>query len=591
MNRVSTDRRVRALPLLGLLVLMVFASACAQIPVDQEGNSLPYESTTVDGSLVNDGAGLLTETELVSLVGPVALYPDDLLAIVLPASTYPLEIVQAARFLENLKEDSSLTPDDGWDDSVVALLNYPEVVQLMNEDINWTWKLGEAVVAQQGAVVAAVESFRDTVYTAGNLESDEYQTVTKDEGIIEIKSVSEKVIYVPYYKPARVVVYSPYPVYAYYPRSYPSYYYPYASDYSFGAGVFWGVTTAFTIGWASDYLHVYHHSYDGHPYYGHSYFGHNYRHRPIEVHNNYYVKNHRRRSHDNHRTGDSWRPRHSGGARPGAHVVRNNYYQKALRGGNKSAKFSRNVRADGSGQIGPKESKSRERIHNSSARRKNTTARNSSENKAVRFRSRDKLRFSSSATRAVTRDRSSKLVGRSQSNTHIGRTQSNSQIVRNQSGTQLGRSQGDMQIARNQSRNTVVRNQTSKRRQSTIRSGEMQRKRQVQITRGRIAVAKPPLPMLPVVPERTIASRQAASIARARASARAPRFAPSGKGTQAQRSRITTETRKGKSSSRTTVKPQERSSVSGGSAKQNYRSIASRRISAGSTRRAENSRR
>jgi hypothetical protein len=588
MNRVSTDKRVRALPLLGLLILMVCASACGQIPVDEEGNSLPLELTTVDGSPVNDGAGLLTETELVSLVGPVALYPDDLLAIVLPASTYPLEIVQAARFLENLKEDSSLTPYDGWDDSVVALLNYPEVVQLMNEDINWTWKLGQAVVAQQGAVVAAVESFRDTVYTAGNLESDEYQTVTKDEGIIEIKSVSEKVIYVPYYKPARVVVYSPYPVYAYYPRSYPSYYYPYASDYSFGAGVFWGVTTAFTIGWASDYLHVYHHSYDGHPYYGHSYFGHNYRHRPIEVHNNYYVNNHKRRSHDNHRTGDSWRPRHSDGARPGVRVARNNYYQGALPGGNKSAKFARNVRTDGSGQIGPKDSKSRERIHNSSSRREITTARNSSESKAVRFRSRDKLSFSNSATQAVTRDRSSKLVGRSQSNTHIGRTQSNSQIVRNHSGTQLGRGQSNTQIARNESSKAIFRNQTSKRRESTIPSGAMQRNSQVQITRDRITLSKPPLPVRPVVPERTITSRQEDSIASARARARAPSFVPSGKGTQAQRSRISTETRKGKSSRRTTVKPKERSSVSGGTAKHSYPSIASRHSS---TSRAKNSRR
>ena len=75
---------------------------------------------------------VLTNAELESLVGPIALYPDDLLAIVLPASTFPLQVVQAKRFLENLESDPSLKPDESWDDSVVALTNYPEVVELLN---------------------------------------------------------------------------------------------------------------------------------------------------------------------------------------------------------------------------------------------------------------------------------------------------------------------------------------------------------------------------------------------------------------------------------------------------------------------------
>ncbi|HEY7672871.1 MAG TPA: DUF3300 domain-containing protein, partial [Gammaproteobacteria bacterium] len=71
----------------------------------------------------------LTPAELEKLVGPVALYPDDLLAIVLPASTYPLQIVQAARFLEDRANDTTLEPNPEWDESVVALLNYPEIVR------------------------------------------------------------------------------------------------------------------------------------------------------------------------------------------------------------------------------------------------------------------------------------------------------------------------------------------------------------------------------------------------------------------------------------------------------------------------------
>ena len=152
----------------------------------------------------DEGIPVLTQAELVELVGPIALYPDDLLAIVLPASTYPLQVVQAARFLADFEQDSSLEPDESWDDSVVALTNYPEVVELLNEDLDWTWQLGEAVVAQQADVIAAIESFRDRAYSAGNLRSDEHQNVTESEGVIEIAPVEEDVIYVPYYEPLSI---------------------------------------------------------------------------------------------------------------------------------------------------------------------------------------------------------------------------------------------------------------------------------------------------------------------------------------------------------------------------------------------------
>ena len=85
---------------------------------------------------------LLSSAELQDLVGPIALYPDDLLAIVLPASTYPLQLVQAQRFRDDLKNDSSLQPEESWDDSIVALLNYPEAVELLNDDLDCTWRLG-----------------------------------------------------------------------------------------------------------------------------------------------------------------------------------------------------------------------------------------------------------------------------------------------------------------------------------------------------------------------------------------------------------------------------------------------------------------
>jgi len=329
MNSDSMHATIKqSLLLLGASSLLFIGLASAQVPVDTNGDPISsIEPVDNDFSTIDPEVVFLSAAELETLVGPVALYPDDLLAIVLPASTYPLEIVQAARFLERLNDDPTLKPDDAWDDSIIALLNYPEVVNLMNDDLDWTWKLGEAVIAQQNDLVASIETFRDRAYAAGNLATDEYQTVSNNDGIIEIEPVSDDVIYVPYYEPERVVVYQTQPVYSYYPQPYPVYNYPYAAGHSFGSGFFWGVTTAYTIGWANDYLNVYHPSYFGHPYYGRTYYGNYYWRRPSLSHyNNDYVNNRYRRSNDHYRNGDYWRPRPHGGARPGHQVARNSYY-------------------------------------------------------------------------------------------------------------------------------------------------------------------------------------------------------------------------------------------------------------------------
>ena len=293
-----------------VLLLLSPAISLAQVPVDDSGKVIgSYESQADIAPVGEDGIPRLSQAELQELVGPIALYPDDLLAIVLPAAAYPLQIVEAARFLEALESDPTLKPNDDWDDSIVALLNYPEVVELLNDDLDWTLRLGDAVVVQQTDVVDAVEGFRDRAYAAGNLKSDEYQTVSRDEDdVIYISPAEEDVIYVPYYEPAQVVYYQPAPVYHYYPRSYPVYYYPYAAGHYFDRGYFWGVTTAFTIGWMTDSLHVYHHSYHGHPYYGHSYYNKRwYRSPSINVYNTTYA-NHSNVYANNYSRGDRWQP-------------------------------------------------------------------------------------------------------------------------------------------------------------------------------------------------------------------------------------------------------------------------------------------
>ncbi len=305
-------------------LMLIALDAGAQVAVDAYGQ--PFEEVDTGAA---DVAGAYTDAELDALVAPVALYPDDLLAIVLPAATYPLQIVEAGRFLDALETDPALEPDPDWDDSVVALLNYPEVVELLNEDLDWTWQLGDAVVGQQDAVIAAVETFRNRAHAAGNLQSDEYQQVSHDEGVIEILPVSSDIIHVPYYEPERVVVAQPARVYHYYPEPRPVYYYPYADDYAFRRGYFWGVTTAFSIGWASDRLRVYHSSYRGHPYYGRRYYDRWWYRRPtISVHRTTYSINRFAGTTRHFDRGDYWRPnRHVRLRRSDQRITRSYYTQ------------------------------------------------------------------------------------------------------------------------------------------------------------------------------------------------------------------------------------------------------------------------
>ncbi len=191
----------------------------------------------------------LSAQQLEDLVGRIALYPDDLLAIVLPAATFPLDIVQADRFLQKLKQDKNLKPDARWDESIRNLLNYPEVISMMSQDLDWTQGLGEAVVSQQADVIKAIQQFRAKAATAGNLKSDDKQVIVQEQQVIKIVPANPEVIYVPQYQPSTVIVYQPAPVWAYYPTPYPVYYYPYPPGAAFATGFFWGATTAWACNW------------------------------------------------------------------------------------------------------------------------------------------------------------------------------------------------------------------------------------------------------------------------------------------------------------------------------------------------------
>ena len=177
--------------------------------------------------------------ELEGLVGRIALYPDDLIGITLPASTNPLQIVQADRYLDKRKADPKAPIDEKWDDAVKSLLNYPDVVKMMSADLDWTSALGEAVVADSGAVLEAVQSYRRKTQAAGNLKTDDKQVVTVEKEVITIVQANPEVIYVPQYNPT-TVVYAGYSGWGYYPTPYPVYYYPYAPGAAFATGLIWG---------------------------------------------------------------------------------------------------------------------------------------------------------------------------------------------------------------------------------------------------------------------------------------------------------------------------------------------------------------
>ncbi len=201
-------------------------------------------------------AKVFKQEELEQLLAPIALYPDDLLTQILMASTYPLEVVQAERWA---KQNKSLKGDalkaalekQTWDDSVKALVPFPDVLTMMSEKLEWTQKLGDAFLAQQKDVMDTVQKLRKKAADAGNLKSSKEQEVKKEGDIIIVQAADPQVVYVPAYNPTVVYgawaypAYPPYPVYAYPPG---------AALFTFTMGVAVG---------AAWYGHGYHADYHG----------------------------------------------------------------------------------------------------------------------------------------------------------------------------------------------------------------------------------------------------------------------------------------------------------------------------------------
>jgi uncharacterized protein DUF3300/endosialidase-like protein len=212
------------------LFLLMPVGAMAQTPETPQANPQP-----------------LKPEELDQLVAPIALYPDTLLAEVLMASAYPIDIVQAERWLQshkNLKGDQlqKEVAKQDWDDSIKSLVATPDVLAMMSEKLDWTEKLGDAVVAQQPDVMDAIQRLRAKAQANDKLKSTKQQTVTvnrvQGKQVIAIAPADPGTVYVPYYDPGVVYGSWPYP-------DYPPYYWPpppyigyglLATGLAFGAG-------------------------------------------------------------------------------------------------------------------------------------------------------------------------------------------------------------------------------------------------------------------------------------------------------------------------------------------------------------------
>jgi hypothetical protein len=218
-----------------LIALMALFSASMRAQVQPPSGSQPAPPLEAQPSppvAAQPSAQPFTEEELKQLVGPIALYPDALIALILPASTVPSDLVLAARFVAS-KGDPAQAANQPWDDSIKSLVRYPDIVKWMDQNLEWTTQLGEAFLDQPADVMNAVQQLRAQARAAGTLVDTPQQKIVEEKSYIRIVPAEPEVIYVPQYDPEVVFVESggPYPYGSY---DYGEYgYYPYGS-YDYG---------------------------------------------------------------------------------------------------------------------------------------------------------------------------------------------------------------------------------------------------------------------------------------------------------------------------------------------------------------------
>jgi len=241
---------------LGLFVISAMAFCIALTPRQALAQDPGYPAA----------AEKFSREELAQMLGPIALYPDKLLSQILMASTYPIEVIEADRWVKKnpgLQGDTLDTAllDEEWDPSVKAICHFPAILALMSERITETTKLGNAFLVQEAEVMNMVQELRAKAYAQGNLTTTPQQKVVVEQETIIIEPANPRIIYVPYYDP--FYVYGPW----WYP-AYPPYYWgPPGVRVSLGVGMsFWpGAYFGFSFGdwsyfdWPRRYIYIHEH--------------------------------------------------------------------------------------------------------------------------------------------------------------------------------------------------------------------------------------------------------------------------------------------------------------------------------------------
>ena len=258
-NSLAPPRPALALFVSGSLALAAVQTGCA---TQQPIAAMPPPAQPVYS--VSSPPARVTSQELDQLVAPIALYPDALLAQVLAAATYPTQIVEADRWLQEnstLKGDALAKAVDQqpWDPSVKALAQFPDVLSMMDKNLSWTSALGDAYGNNQATVMDAVQQMRRQAQQAGNLKSTSQEMVTTQDDTIAIAPADPEVVYVPEYDPW--LVYGA-PI-AFYPGwvDVPGFYFD-GPGIFFGAGIGIGLFGGFGWGWHHWGTDWHHHSVD-----------------------------------------------------------------------------------------------------------------------------------------------------------------------------------------------------------------------------------------------------------------------------------------------------------------------------------------
>ncbi|MCF2949537.1 DUF3300 domain-containing protein [Paraglaciecola aquimarina] len=221
--------------LIYLCVVCFLVGSVVNLAQAQELNQKQDTNTTQNNqeTLLVD----ISQAELDQLLAPIALYPDTLLSHIFVASTYPLEVVQAARWRRNnkdLDEQEALNAVEkkDWDPSVKALVPFHDLLQTLSDDLDWLQSLGNAFLFAEERVLDSVQTLRQKAYAQGNLHDNEYLEVEQDGDEIVIQTVEKEVVYIPYYDTRHVYG-------NWWWNDHPPYYWHSPSHYILSAGIYW----------------------------------------------------------------------------------------------------------------------------------------------------------------------------------------------------------------------------------------------------------------------------------------------------------------------------------------------------------------